>query len=100
MNFVKISDTEIINLDYVATVRKGYSKTDNSFVIYVNTVGEDQVVLKFKTKEAMEEKWVSIRCYLMQNCTATSGKDARLNGATTMAAFGARRIASYCKLDQ
>ena len=29
MNFVKISDTEIINLDYVATVRKGYSKTDN-----------------------------------------------------------------------
>ena len=40
------------------------------------------------------------RCYLMQNCTATSGKDARLNGATTMAAFGARRTASYCKLDQ
>ena len=40
------------------------------------------------------------RCYLMQNCTATNGKDARPNGATTMAAFGARRTASYCKLDQ
>ena len=65
MNFVKISDTEIINLDYVATVRKGYSQTDNSFVIYVNTVGEDQVVLKFKTKEAMEEKWVSIHLLLL-----------------------------------
>ena len=38
---------------------------DNSFVIYVNTVGEDQVVLKFKTKEAMEEKWVSIHLLLL-----------------------------------
>ena len=57
MNFVKISDTEIINLDYVATIRKGYSEGYDCYVIYLNTVGEDNVVLQFKTKQAMEEKW-------------------------------------------
>ena len=36
----------------------------------------------------------------MLNCTATSGRTARTNGATEMADFGAMRIASYCKLDQ
>ena len=57
MNFVEISDTEIINLDYVATIRKGYSEGYDCYVIYLNTVGEDNVVLQFKTKQAMEEKW-------------------------------------------
>ena len=57
MNFVKISDTEIINLDYVATIRKGYSEGYDCYVIYLNTVGEDNVVLQFKTKQAMGEKW-------------------------------------------
>ena len=66
MNFVKISDTEIINLDYVATVRKGYSDLYDSFVIYVNTVGEDQVVLQFETKQEMEEKWQSLFLSLKQ----------------------------------
>lgn len=37
---------------------------------------------------------------LTLNCTATNGKDARPNGATTMVDFGARRTASCCKLDQ
>lgn len=60
MNFVKISDTEIINLDYVATIRKGYSDLYDSFVVYVNTIGEDQVVLQFETKQEMEEKWQSL----------------------------------------
>lgn len=60
MNFVKISDTEIINLDYVAIIRKGYSDLYDSFVIYVNTIGEDQVVLQFETKQEMEEKWQSL----------------------------------------
>ena len=60
MNFVKISDTEIINLDYVATIRKGYSDLYGSFVVYVNTIGEDQVVLQFETKQEMEEKWQSL----------------------------------------
>ena len=57
MNFVKVSDIEIINLDYVATIRKGYSEGYDCYVIYLNTVGEDNVVLQFKTKQAMEEKW-------------------------------------------
>ena len=60
MNFVEISDTEIINLDYVATIRKGYSDLYDSFVVYVNTIGEDQVVLQFETKQEMEEKWQSL----------------------------------------
>ena len=60
MNFVKISDTEIINLDYVATIRKGYSDLYDRFVVYVNTIGEDQVVLQFETKQEMEEKWQSL----------------------------------------
>ena len=66
MNFVKISDTEIINLDYVATIRKGYSDLYDSFVIYVNTIGEDQVVLQFETKQEMEEKWQSLFLSLKQ----------------------------------
>lgn len=66
MNFVKISDTEIINLDYVATIRKGYSDLYDSFVVYVNTIGEDQVVLQFETKQEMEEKWQSLFLSLKQ----------------------------------
>ena len=57
MNFVEISDTEIINLDYVATIRKGYSEGYDCYVIYLNTVGEDNVVLRFETEEEMEKKW-------------------------------------------
>ena len=57
MNFVEISDTDIINVNYVATIRRGYSEGDDCYVIYLNTVGEDNVVLQFKTKQAMEEKW-------------------------------------------
>ena len=66
MNFVKISDTEIINLDYVATIRKGYSEGYDCYVIYLNTVGEDNVVLQFKTKQAMEEKWESLHLLIKQ----------------------------------
>ena len=66
MNFVKISDTEIINLDYVATIRKGYSEGYDCYVIYLNTVGEDNVVLQFKTKQAMEEKWESLHLLVKQ----------------------------------
>ena len=69
MNFVKISDTEIINLDYVATIRKGYSEGYDCYVIYLNTVGEDNVVLQFKTKQAMEEKWESLHLLVKQRET-------------------------------
>ena len=47
----------MINFNYVATIRKGYSKTYNSFAIFVNTVGVDNVVLQFETEEEMEKKW-------------------------------------------
>ena len=55
--FIEMTDDEMINFNYVATIRKVYSKTYNSFAIYVNTVGEDSVVLKFGTEEEMEKKW-------------------------------------------
>ena len=55
--FIEMTDDEMINFNYVATIRKVYSKTYNSFAIYVNTVGEDGVVLKFETEEEMEKKW-------------------------------------------
>ena len=61
MNFVQVSDTEIINLNYIATIRKGYSEGYDCYIIYLNTVGEDNIVLHFKTKEAMEEKWQSLQ---------------------------------------
>ena len=54
---VKITDTEMINFNYIATIRKGYSKTYNCFAIYLNTIGEDNVVLRFETEEEMEKKW-------------------------------------------
>lgn len=57
MNFVQVSDAEIINLNYIATIRKGYIEGYD----YLNTVGEDNIVLHFKTKEAMEEKWQSLQ---------------------------------------
>ena len=66
MNFVQVSDTEIINLNYVATIRKGYSEGYDCYIIYLNTVGEDNVVLHFKTKEAMEEKWKSLQLLIDQ----------------------------------
>ena len=55
--FIEMTDNEMININYVATIRKGYSKTYNSFTIYVNTIGEDNVVLQFETEEEMEKKW-------------------------------------------
>ena len=55
--FIEMTDNEMINFNYVATIRKGYSKTYNSFTIYVNTIGEDNVVLQFETEEEMEKKW-------------------------------------------
>ena len=55
--FIEMTDDEMININYVATIRKGYSKTYNSFTIYVNTIGEDNVVLQFETEEEMEKKW-------------------------------------------
>ena len=59
--FIEMTDDEMINFNYVATIRKVYSKTYNSFTIYVNTVGEDGVVLKFETEEEMEKKWEWLR---------------------------------------
>ena len=57
MKFIELTGNEMINFNYVATIRKGYSKTYNSFAIFVNTVGEDNVLLQFKTEEEMEKKW-------------------------------------------
>ena len=57
MKFIELTGNEMINFNYVATIRKGYSKTNNSFAIFVNTVGEDNVVLQFETEEEMEKKW-------------------------------------------
>ena len=59
---VKITDTEMINFNYIATIRKGYSKTYNCFTIYLNTIGEDNVVLRFETEEEMEKKreWLQL----------------------------------------
>ena len=57
MKFLELTGNEMINFNYVATIRKGYSKTYNSFAIFVNTVGEDNVVLQFETEEEMEKKW-------------------------------------------
>ena len=57
MKFIEMTDNEMINFNYVATIRKGYSKTYNSFAIFVNTVGEDNVILQFETEEEMEKKW-------------------------------------------
>ena len=57
MKFRELTGNEMINFNYVATIRKGYSKTYNSFAIFVNTVGEDNVVLQFETEEEMEKKW-------------------------------------------
>lgn len=54
---VNITDTEMINFNYIVTIRKGYSKTYNCFAIYLNTIGEDNVVLQFETEEEMENKW-------------------------------------------
>ena len=56
MKFIELTGNEMINFNYVATIRKGYSKTYNSFAIFVNTVGEDNVVLQFETEEEMEKK--------------------------------------------
>ena len=57
MKFIELTGSEMINFNYVATIRKGYSKTYNSFAIFVNTVGVDNVVLQFETEEEMEKKW-------------------------------------------
>ena len=57
MKFLELTGNEMINFNYVATIRKGYSKTYNSFAIFVNTVGVDNVVLQFETEEEMEKKW-------------------------------------------
>ena len=57
MKFIEMTDNEMVNFNCVATIRKGYSKTYNSFTIFVNTVGEDNVVLQFETEEEMEKKW-------------------------------------------
>ena len=57
MKFLELTGNEMINFNYVATIRKGYSKKYNSFAIFVNTVGEDNVVLQFETEEEMEKKW-------------------------------------------
>ena len=57
MKFIELTGNEMINFNYVATIRKGYSKTYKSFAIFVNTVGEDNVLLQFKTEEEMEKKW-------------------------------------------
>lgn len=55
--FIEMTDTEMINFNYIATIRKGYSKIEDCFFIYLNTVGEDNVVLRFETEEEMEKKW-------------------------------------------
>ena len=55
--FIKITDNEMVNSDYIAIIRKVYDEMNKCFAIYVNTVGEDNIVLHFKTKEAMEKKW-------------------------------------------
>ena len=39
MKFIEMTDNEMINFNYVATIRKGYSKTYNSFAIFVNDDG-------------------------------------------------------------
>lgn len=54
---VKITDTEMVNFNYIATIRKGYSKIYNCFAICLNTIGEDNVVLQFETEDEMEKKW-------------------------------------------
>ena len=55
--FIKITDNEIVNSDYIAVIRKVYDEMNKCFAIYVNTIGEDYVVLKFDTGEEMEKKW-------------------------------------------
>ena len=60
--FVEITDTEMINLNYIATIRKLYNKTGDCFFIYLNTIGEDNVVLHFETEEEMEKKWRWLQC--------------------------------------
>ena len=57
MKFIELTGNEMINFNYVATIRKGYSKTYNSFAIFVNTVGVDNDVVQFETEEEMEKKW-------------------------------------------
>lgn len=59
--FVEITDNEIVNLNYVAVIRKLYDKTDKHFKIYVNTIGEDTVTLKFDTESEMEKEWNWLR---------------------------------------
>ena len=71
MNFVQVSDTEIINLNYVATIRKGYSEGYDCYIIYLNTVGEDNVVLhgtdeQKRLRKMMEEKWKSLQLLIDQ----------------------------------
>ena len=56
MKFRELTGNEMINFNYVATIRKGYSKTYNSFAIFVNTVGEDNVVLQFGSGGEVGEK--------------------------------------------
>ena len=55
--FFKITDNEIINLNHITIIRKRHNKIDNSFTIYISTVGEDYVAIKFETEKEMEEKW-------------------------------------------
>lgn len=55
--FVEITDNEMVNFNHIAIIRKVYSTTYNCFAIYLNTVGEDGVVLNFDTEEEMEKKW-------------------------------------------
>ena len=55
--FIKITDNEMVNLDYIAVIRKMHDKMNKCFAIYVNTIGEDNVVLQFETGDEMEKKW-------------------------------------------
>ena len=55
--FIKITDNEMVNSDYIAVIRKVYDEMNKCFAIYVNTIGEDNVVLQFENEEEMEKKW-------------------------------------------
>ena len=55
--FLEVTDNIIININQITTIRKRHNKVINSFTIYIYAVGEDYIVLEFKTKEEMEEKW-------------------------------------------
>ena len=59
--FVEITCNEIVNLNHVAVIRKRHDELDECFKIYVNTIGEDVVVLKFDTEEEMEKTWMWLR---------------------------------------